>query len=241
MVVEFYACYLLQSQSSPKRVYVGSTPDPVRRFRQHNGEIQGGAKKTQGHRPWYTHFFVYTFYPRTPLLVIYGFPHSIHALQFEWTWQNPMKSRLLTPWRKDLSAAWTLKHKLRVLLYMTKMTMCTKFPLTIGVFVPHVHTELVELASTLDLSVAINLLSSPQDLPLYHPQPQPLPLSSSSTCFICLDDLDHQLQCPHCLESMHMTCLANQWTITDLLPTTGTCPSCLENLQWTRLVFTQKH
>ena len=32
--------------------YVGSTTDPSRRLRQHNGEIKGGGKYTAQHRPW---------------------------------------------------------------------------------------------------------------------------------------------------------------------------------------------
>lgn len=32
--------------------YVGSTTDPARRLRQHQGEIKGGGKYTSKHRPW---------------------------------------------------------------------------------------------------------------------------------------------------------------------------------------------
>lgn len=32
--------------------YVGSTTDPPRRLRQHNGEIVGGGRYTSMHRPW---------------------------------------------------------------------------------------------------------------------------------------------------------------------------------------------
>lgn len=53
--------YVLQSQQVrvgkrgqplPGFFYVGCTTDLVRRLRQHNGHIKGGAKWTAKHRPW---------------------------------------------------------------------------------------------------------------------------------------------------------------------------------------------
>ena len=42
-------CYLL---SSARRTYVGATTDLVRRQRQHNGALAGGARATRSGRPW---------------------------------------------------------------------------------------------------------------------------------------------------------------------------------------------
>lgn len=53
-LVPFYCCYLLAS-TVPRyktHAYVGSTPDPGKRLRQHNGDLTQGAKKTSKKRPW---------------------------------------------------------------------------------------------------------------------------------------------------------------------------------------------
>ncbi|KAM0787894.1 hypothetical protein ACM66B_003944 [Microbotryomycetes sp. NB124-2] len=76
---------------NPKRsaTYIGSTPDPPRRIKQHNGLIQGGAFKTRYGRPWEQE------------MIVYGFPSKLQALQFEWAWQNPHASRHLHAKQSD--------------------------------------------------------------------------------------------------------------------------------------------
>jgi len=53
--------------------YVGATPYPKKRLRQHNGEIKGGAKYTLSKGPGWKH-----------ICIISGFHTKIQALQFEW-------------------------------------------------------------------------------------------------------------------------------------------------------------
>jgi predicted GIY-YIG superfamily endonuclease len=76
-----YDCYLLQSTVDAS-IYIGSSPNPLRRLRQHNGLIVGGAKKTKQHRPWKI------------VAVVVGFATGTQARQFEWAWQHPRKSRM---------------------------------------------------------------------------------------------------------------------------------------------------
>ena len=78
-----YYCYLLKSNNEKflNETYIGFTDDPIRRLRQHNGLIKGGAKKTSKKRPW------------SLVLVISNFHNKILALQFEWAWQEPFVSK----------------------------------------------------------------------------------------------------------------------------------------------------
>lgn len=68
-----YNVYFLQSTTSNK-TYVGYSMNPFHRLRQHNGELVGGAKRTQVGRPWRI------------VCIVAGFPTAKAALQFEYRW-----------------------------------------------------------------------------------------------------------------------------------------------------------
>ena len=70
--------YLLRSLHK-RRTYVGYSPDPYRRLRQHNGELAGSAPI--GGRPWVL------------VLIVSGFGSKHAALAFESAWQKPHSSR----------------------------------------------------------------------------------------------------------------------------------------------------
>lgn len=62
--------YIIKNGNS---TYAGVSPDPVRRLRQHNGEIKGGAKYTRSKGPGWEH-----------VCFVKGFQNKIQTLQFEW-------------------------------------------------------------------------------------------------------------------------------------------------------------
>ena len=84
-VVQSFLCATSSSLNvkHPRSTYIGFTVHPKRRIRQHNGEISGGAFRTRKKRPW------------DMGCVVQGFPNKVSALQFEYAWTNPNRSRLL--------------------------------------------------------------------------------------------------------------------------------------------------
>lgn len=78
-----YYCYIIRSTNPAfsNSTYNGSTNNLVRRLRQHNGEIVGGAKATRGKGPW-----VY-------IAIWEGFQSHREALSCEWRIKHPTNSR----------------------------------------------------------------------------------------------------------------------------------------------------
>ena len=82
-----YYCYIIRS-TNPKflnSTYNGSTNNLVRRLRQHNGEIVGGAKATRGKGPW-----VY-------IGIWDGFSSYREALSCEWRIKHPTNTKKRPP------------------------------------------------------------------------------------------------------------------------------------------------
>jgi structure-specific endonuclease subunit SLX1 len=71
-----YICYMLVSEITQSKTYIGITNDMTRRLRQHNGECSGGAKYTHACRPWKIYGYVRGF----------GEDKSL-VLKFEWRWK----------------------------------------------------------------------------------------------------------------------------------------------------------
>ncbi|KAI8447562.1 hypothetical protein BY996DRAFT_4569759, partial [Phakopsora pachyrhizi] len=125
----FYACYLLRSYHNGKmsqRTYVGSIPDPPRRFWQHNGQLKGGAVRTKYHWHWEME------------LICFRFPSKLVALQFEWVWNTPYKSRNLQIKRPVNSGSIHVSQikpvKLKILRKMMSIKPWSFYPLKIIFF-----------------------------------------------------------------------------------------------------------
>ncbi|KAJ7668441.1 hypothetical protein DFH06DRAFT_198905 [Mycena polygramma] len=124
----FYACYLLKSVQTPASTatYIGSTPSPPRRIRQHNGELTQGAHKTRLRRPWVMQ------------MIVYGFPSKLAALQFEWAWQHAQISRHLrdADGNAMLRRANTVGTNIRNVRLMLSTHPWSTWPLHVKLFTP---------------------------------------------------------------------------------------------------------
>ena len=77
-------CYILRNKNDLYKnvTYNGSTNDPIRRLRQHNSEIAGGAKATHGKGPWEIY------------VLLTGFKNHVNALSCEWRIKHPTNKKI---------------------------------------------------------------------------------------------------------------------------------------------------
>ncbi|KAI8826102.1 uncharacterized protein EV422DRAFT_489322, partial [Fimicolochytrium jonesii] len=242
---DFYACYLLLSQK-PKcanHTYVGSTPNPLRRLRQHNGEIKGGAKKTMRKRPW------------EMVAVVWGFPNKYAALQFEWGWQRPNLSRhFTTAYPGVYKGSWAeqlLAIKLRVLSDMLHLQQWARWPLNIHFTSEKVASAFNKLPTAPPPHIRV-YFGSLVDIISYIPS-----CGTSHECALCRQVLDTRqtdsyVDChgKDCEMQAHLLCMADHFLVTEqeldrsrdetakaeLLPVIGDCPLCHMELVWGDLI-----
>ncbi|KAJ3254021.1 Slx4p interacting protein [Boothiomyces macroporosus] len=240
----FYACYLLISQAPSKKnvVYIGSTPNPLRRLRQHNGEISGGAKKTVKSRPW------------EMAIVVYGFTSKFAALQFEWAWQNPHKSRHF----KDKifvgkQSERFLPSKLKALYLLLNLEHFQRWPLNLHFTVESIYQKFTILGSVnkhLKLTIgSLQTLEYDENEYKHHD------IYESNSCAVCgenvdIEDLKGWLTCSetNCPMISHLRCLSNRFLENEkkltgaemLIPLNGTCPICDTDLKWGSLIKSMK-
>jgi structure-specific endonuclease subunit SLX1 len=121
---KLFCCYLLTPVNAKwlNHTYIGFTNNPIRRLRQHNREVKGGAKKTGKKLPW------------TMVLLVHGFTTKRAALYFEWAWQRPKLARPMKdimPTIKRAGPQHLLKAKIRHMYEMLNVPPWSRFPLTV--------------------------------------------------------------------------------------------------------------
>lgn len=95
MKSDIYLVYLLKCEN---RTYIGMTNDFFHRWRQHIGEIKGGAKYTSKMgKDWY------------PICIIDGFKTKKEACQCEWRWKRKKGAEKRVIYINDMiqSGKWT--------------------------------------------------------------------------------------------------------------------------------------
>ncbi|EJD51950.1 hypothetical protein AURDEDRAFT_181521 [Auricularia subglabra TFB-10046 SS5] len=237
----FYACYLLKSRktTSSTATYIGSTPHPPRRIRQHNGEIQGGAWKTRKSRPWEMN------------MLIYGFPSKLAALQAEWAWQNPSRTRHFKTLRDQgifSSSGKSLKKSILVARLMLSSHPYNLCPLHVKIFTAEAMRHWGDAARSTPplpdgLTVQVELegvdgksgkpgtgRTGPIDVmddafTKAHLAKHKAMQSSSHACAVCNEHLDLRTTdsltlalCPgkSCTSISHLSCLANEFMSAEL-------------------------
>eukprot|EP00698_Gefionella_okellyi_P024532 TRINITY_DN8685_c0_g1_i1.p1 TRINITY_DN8685_c0_g1~~TRINITY_DN8685_c0_g1_i1.p1 ORF type:complete len:291 (-),score=17.53 TRINITY_DN8685_c0_g1_i1:71-943(-) len=244
-----FGCYLLTSENSnyKNHTYIGFTVNPHRRIRQHNGEIVNGARSTRTKRPW------------KMVMLVYGFPTKIAALQFEWAWQHPRESRKLRQVATSMTNAGPqtrIKAKIRIVHEMLHVEPWSTYPLTICCLSPEhrqfwaecrqppVHMK-VETTALANIKLHNPTLEDSDSDPDDNDDEDAICASQTyepHSCVICLEEVAKAdlLGCtrPKCSMVAHIRCLS-EWFLgasKRLLPTSGTCPSCRMLIPWCDVV-----
>jgi structure-specific endonuclease subunit SLX1 len=250
-----YTVYLLQLVPKPRSFYIGSTPDPARRLRQHNGELSAGAYRTlrTAFQPWRI------------VCLVRGFPSKVAALQFEHAWQHPFHTRHIAPLRRVLrlrTQALSLHHRMANLRLLLTSDFFGTLPISATVL-GDVSVEL-EL-NKFDIVVPAPKLSVCADLMATLALPQELEAVATLTarlvraalpCGHCqryIDivshlpdtacDLNELLQSGHvplvalpmcgCDHVSHLTCMARDAAGADsIVPQRYQCRQCGATSQW---------
>ncbi|CAI5719426.1 unnamed protein product [Hyaloperonospora brassicae] len=234
----FFACYLLTPVQPPQRMrctYLGFTVSPVRRLRQHNGELVSGAKRTQKYRPW------------EMIAIVHGFPSKYRALQFEWVWQHPFVSKLtklqlnFLRGSRGFGSPRSVKRKLTEMLEIVNLEPFKSLNLTISFTSEEVH----RIARGLGMRYC-SATCKTIELDDFSGVGKKAASTEISTCYICEENVSFKSKCEEkerdgevagcyharCDMWCHLTCLTDHFRsmndVTGLQETveSGQCPKC---------------
>lgn len=174
-----YTVYILRSTVRHSSLYIGSTPHPPRRLKQHNGQARGGAARTSRNtlRPW------------EMVGLVSGFPGSVAALKFEWALTNPhlslhipSGSRITIATQKKRNGhAKRPRHSVTSILsnlhLLLRVPSFNRWPLSLHFFAPDVYNAWNKWCST----VSEPLRKSLEVFPDFEPAKTPVDSSESSS------------------------------------------------------------
>ncbi|GAA5799508.1 hypothetical protein HPULCUR_004924 [Helicostylum pulchrum] len=240
----FYSCYLIRSlqEEHTNKTYVGSTPDPIRRLRQHNGEITQGAYRTRKLRPW------------EHILVIYGFPSRKHALQFECAWQKPLQSRhikcvantdIFKARLKSCRGVNSVLTKVRAVQLLLNTSPFSLLPLKLRFVQPTMQSMFldgVSLPKQMSWSVGPiqDLVKRNRIMDTFQ-----IPDIEPMHCYICSESIEKDnaldyVLCDLCNDmTSHVSCLSKDFSDQGV-PVYGYCPNCAKLLVWGDLIKASK-
>ncbi len=118
-------CYILQNNDN-RKTYNGYTVNPVKRLRQHNGELSGGAKSTRCSKTWMC------------IAIVSGFPDNRNALQCEWRIRKPLNKRRVGMYCGPEGRIKGLNHVLHLDKW-TSNSISNGFPLEVKILPQYKH------------------------------------------------------------------------------------------------------
>ncbi|KXH68684.1 GIY-YIG catalytic domain-containing protein [Colletotrichum salicis] len=213
-----YTVYILRSTVRHASLYIGSTPNPPRRLKQHNGEARGGAARTSrlSLRPW------------EMVGLVSGFPGMVAALKFDFR-RWPLTLHFFA---KDVHKAWVSSSANSTEPLGNTLNIVTDFG-------PD------PAASSDDVAWGIHAL--PVDytnMKAYIDKAQSITtFEREGNCVVCKEALPHgqglHAVCPNesCEGVGHLACwsrhmLHNEEDREVVVPIQGHCPQCGGQIQW---------
>lgn len=240
---QFYCVYLLQSLPKPASFYVGLTPDPARRLRQHNGYIsKGGAFRTRknGFRPWIM------------VACVCGFPSKVAALQFELALQHPFQSRHIElKISKNSRSAAAVHHRMGNIRLLVEAPGFRRMGLEVWIFNDLVYETWeqnrfkVECGANLVRISFDEAFSATGERSLHqltsaeNDRAAQLVEVENASCYVCKEGIDVAggvFSC-YCELLFHPRCILQRFLegSGQLIPTSGNCPSCGDRHLWAKV------